>query len=134
MRGMTTTRTSPRYAAATLRDDHVRRTELVRFLPLWPAERADLSAEGRGRVIGLLAKALRHERRRGAAGHWAYDLARHAALLGIYKAEVRAQREQAMAAGGSGTNGEDHGFVPRGGLPPSFVRPHIANDIVPPSA
>ncbi len=85
MRGMTTTKACPTPSAETLQDDHRRRSELARFLPLWPAERADLSLSGRDRIIRLLAKALRHERCRGAAGHWAYDLARHAALLRIYQ-------------------------------------------------
>lgn len=66
-----------------------RRRELGRLLPLWPDETADLSIQGRRRIVSLLRRALRAERRRGIEGHWAYDLARHAALLRIYKSEER---------------------------------------------
>jgi hypothetical protein len=41
-------------------------------------------------LIGFLRRALRCERTRGIAGHWAYDLGRHAALLRAYHAEVDA--------------------------------------------
>lgn len=71
-------------------DDVRRRIELQRLLPLWPQEIADLSVEGRRRVVRLLARALRQERCRGAAGHWAYDLARHAALARIWRRELEA--------------------------------------------
>ncbi len=58
----------------------VRRAELQRLLPMWPHELADLSLNGRRRILQFLARALREERRRCRAGHWTYDLARHAAL------------------------------------------------------
>lgn len=58
----------------------VRRAELQRLLPMWPHELADLSLNGRRRILQFLARALREERRRCWAGHWTYDLARHAAL------------------------------------------------------
>jgi hypothetical protein len=48
----------------------------------------DESAEARLRVLGRLRKALRAERRRGLAGHWTYDLARHIELLRLYRAEL----------------------------------------------
>lgn len=35
-----------------------------------------------------MRRALRLERQRGRAGHWAYDLARHAQLLRAYRSEV----------------------------------------------
>jgi hypothetical protein len=35
-----------------------------------------------------MRRALRIERQRGIAGHWAYDLARHAQLLSAYRAET----------------------------------------------
>lgn len=132
MRGMTTTKAFPTTSAETLQDDQRRRSELARFLPLWPAERADLSLSGRDRIIRLLAKALRHERCRGVVGHWAYDLARHAALLRIYKAEVRGRRGRVSEAVESGTNSEDHGFLPSTDLPLPLLPPHIPNDIAPP--
>ena len=44
----------------------------------------------RERLVGLLRRALLSERRRGRAGHWAYDLARHGALLGAWRRECAA--------------------------------------------
>ena len=55
--------------------------DLARLLPLWPHELADTSTAGRRRIVALMERALRAERRRGRAGHWAYDLGRHAALF-----------------------------------------------------
>jgi hypothetical protein len=70
--------------------DSARRAGLSRLLPLWPHEISDLSIAGRRRIIATLEKALRAERRRGHAGHWAYDLARHAALVKNLKSESAA--------------------------------------------
>lgn len=67
--------------------DQRARMELARLLPLWPKEVADLSLPGRRHVIRSLERALRSERRRGRAGHWAYDLARHAALVKAWRYE-----------------------------------------------
>jgi hypothetical protein len=67
-----------------------RRSELPRILPLWPHELADESLEGRRNVVCKLRRALRAERRRGIAGHWTYDLARHAELVRIYRLELAA--------------------------------------------
>jgi len=67
-----------------------RRTELPRILPLWPRELDDQSAAGRRRIVAKLARALRAERRRGVAGHWTYDLARHVELLRVYRLELAA--------------------------------------------
>ena len=75
-----------------------RRAALGRLLPLWPHELEDGSPEGRLRIVARLRKALRAERRRGLAGHWTYDLARHVELLRLYKAEMAAQRAQPMRA------------------------------------
>jgi uncharacterized protein YcaQ len=61
--------------------------DLPKLIPLWPSELADASLAGRRRLLGLLARSLRAERRRGLAGHWSYDLARHAALVAAYRAE-----------------------------------------------
>jgi hypothetical protein len=63
---------------------------LARLLPMWPHELADSSMPGRRRRIALLARALRQERQRGLAGHWTYDLARHAALKRHYDRECLA--------------------------------------------
>jgi hypothetical protein len=40
------------------------------------------------RILARLRKALRAERRRGLAGHWTYDLARHVELLRVYRLEL----------------------------------------------
>lgn len=69
-----------------------RRSELPRILPVWPHEIADDSPDGRQRLIAKLERALRAERRRGVAGHWTYDLARHSALLCVYRLELAACR------------------------------------------
>lgn len=69
-----------------------RKALLQRLLPLWPREIADGSLANRQRIIRLLARALREERRRGSGGHWAYDLSRHAALAKLYKQECEALR------------------------------------------
>jgi hypothetical protein len=57
------------------------------MLPVWPHELADRSREGREKIIALLERALRQERRRGRAGHPAYDLMRHATLHRMLKNE-----------------------------------------------
>ncbi len=64
-----------------------RMTELSRLLPMWPAELSDTTREGRLKIIAKIERAIRAERRRGRAGHWAYDLARHAALFRLLKCE-----------------------------------------------
>ena len=67
----------------------LRETELMRLLPLWPHEVADHSPSGRRRIVALLRRALRAERKRGLAGNWTYDLSRHAQLLALYRAECK---------------------------------------------
>jgi hypothetical protein len=71
-----------------------RRTELPRVLPLWPRELDDETFEGRQRILAKLRRALRAERRRGLAGHWTYDLARHVELLRVYRLELAAERRE----------------------------------------
>jgi hypothetical protein len=61
---------------------------LSRLVPLWPEEIDDTTPAGRARLVRLLRRALVAERRRGLAGHWAYDLARHVQLLKAYRAEL----------------------------------------------
>jgi hypothetical protein len=70
-----------------------RRAALSRVLALWPQEIDDLSVEGRCNILSRLKRALRAERRRGIAGHWAYDLARHVELLHVYRQELASLRE-----------------------------------------
>ena len=67
-----------------------RRAALSRVLALWPQELDDLSAAGHQSIVGKLKRALRAERRRGIAGHWTYDLARHVELLHLYRQELAA--------------------------------------------
>ena len=67
-----------------------RTRDLTRLLPVWPAEIADTTHNGRLVLLAKLRKALRAERKRGASGHWSYDLGRHAALRNAYRSEVAA--------------------------------------------
>ena len=67
--------------------------DLPRLLPLWPHETAIASAGDHLSLIARLRRALRAERRRGIAGHWTYNLARHADLLRAYRAELEFARE-----------------------------------------
>ena len=91
-----------------------RRRALARLVPLWPAEIDDLSVRGRQRLVGTLERALLSERRRGRAGHWAYDLARHGALLAAWRRESAVledlMRAEALAA-------HEKGRRPRGQHP-----------------
>lgn len=91
-----------------------RRLELARLVPLWPAEIDDLSLRGRQRLVGTLERALLAERRRGRAGHWAYDLSRHSALLAAWRRE-RAVLEDLMRADALAAH--EKGRRPRGQHP-----------------
>lgn len=76
-----------------------RARDLPRLVALWPHEIADCTAAGRIRVVKLLRRALREQRRRGLAGHWSYELARHAALWRAYRHEVAELGRAAAAIG-----------------------------------
>lgn len=66
---------------------------LPRLIALWPNEVTDSrTPAGMNRLLGRLRKALRAERQRGLAGHWSYDLARHAELLAVYRTLAEAHR------------------------------------------
>lgn len=67
-----------------------RRERIARVIALWPHELADESVPGRRIVLEKLRCALRQERRRGLAGHWCYDLARHRELLHVFRQEEAA--------------------------------------------
>ena len=69
-----------------------RRNDLPCILPLWPHELDDETPQGRRRIVAKLRRALRAERRRGNAGHWTYDLARHVELLRVYRLELASSR------------------------------------------
>jgi hypothetical protein len=55
---------------------------------MWPEELAVRSSADHLRQLAKLRRALRLERQRGLAGHWSYDLARHAHLLRAYRSET----------------------------------------------
>lgn len=63
--------------------------DLPRLVAVWPQELADDSVAGRARMLARLEQALRAERQRGAAGHWTYDVSRHAQLILARWAEAR---------------------------------------------
>lgn len=86
------------HASGSPASDADRISELQRLLPLWPAELCDTSLRGRARLVAKLERALKAERRRGHAGHWTYDLARHAALLRAWRRE-RATLTELRGAG-----------------------------------
>jgi hypothetical protein len=67
---------------------YVRIRDLPRLLPLWPHEIEVESVSEHAKLLARMRRALRLERQRGRAGHWAYDLGRHAQLLRAYRAEV----------------------------------------------
>lgn len=71
-----------------------RTSDLQRLLAAWPEEIADISIAGRRRTVRRLEKALRQERARGRAGHWAYDVARHQQLAHHLSLEQSALRSQ----------------------------------------
>lgn len=66
-----------------------RARDLPRLLALWPHEIDDGGLAGTTALVEKIRSALRQERVRGRSGHWCYDLNRHRALLGCYRAEVR---------------------------------------------
>ena len=67
-----------------------RERDLPGLLPVWPREIRDMTPEKHHRLIQRLKRALREERRRGIAGSWTYDLARHARLFRALQAEMAA--------------------------------------------
>ncbi len=79
------TRSVRLFPSAQVYDRH---RDLPALLPLWPVELDDVSEFGRAEIIARLRNALRAERRRGLAGHWTYDLGRHANMLRALYAET----------------------------------------------
>lgn len=67
--------------------EYQRTRDLPKLVALWPSELGDGSPAGREKILAKLRQALRAERRRGQAGHWTYDLVRHAQLVAAYNAE-----------------------------------------------
>lgn len=80
-------------------DGYVRARDLPKLVPLWPGELRTLNGAAHARLVSKLRRALRAERQRGLAGHWAYDLTRHAQLLRAYRAETAAALHDARGAG-----------------------------------
>ena len=74
--------------------------DLPRLLPLLESELVTTTLAQHLRLLGLIRRALRRERMRGIGCHWAYDLARHAALLAAYRAERSAVADRLRAAEG----------------------------------
>lgn len=85
-----------RGGSAAQKSAYDRARDLPGLLPLWPAEIADASTAAQQRIVARLRSALRDERKRGLAGHWAYNLSRHAALFRAYSHEL-ARLEAATA-------------------------------------
>lgn len=85
-------------AAAMARMCSVAAAEIARLMPLWPWEQEVDGGAAQLRLLNRLRRALREERHRGVAGHWSYDLARHAQLVAAYRAEL--QRYLKMRVGG----------------------------------
>jgi hypothetical protein len=87
-----------RGTAAPLGDAGDPHLAISRLIGLWPHELADDSPAARHKVLAKLRRALREERRRGLAGHWTYDLARHVELLRVYREALAAFGRNAPAA------------------------------------
>ena len=95
MKNTTSTKPCPAKHGGSPRDsvelDALRRCgDLQRRLAAWPNEIADVSVAGRCRTVRRLERALRQERVRARAGHWAYDVARHHQLARLLSAEQAA--------------------------------------------
>lgn len=63
--------------------------DAAQLLPIWPKDLADRSPEGRRKLVALIEREIRKERRRGLACNAAYDVARHARLNHLLKEERR---------------------------------------------
>ena len=81
------TKTQADQNALRLAPAYRRATDLPRLLPLEASELADVTHDGRLRIIAALERALLAERRRGRTGHWSYQLGRHANLRRALDAE-----------------------------------------------
>lgn len=64
-----------------------RSTDLPRAIPLWPHEINDASPTGRRHIISKLEAAASADHKRGASGHWTYDLSRHRNICRTLKCE-----------------------------------------------
>lgn len=71
-----------------------RQRDLPGLLAVWPSELSVSDNATHARLLARMRRALRLERQRGLAGHWAYDLNRHALLLHAYRVEVALYRSR----------------------------------------
>ena len=61
--------------------------DLPRLIGIWPHDSNGQGGISRVEIVARLEAALRSERRRGVAGHWTYDVQRHAMLITALAAE-----------------------------------------------
>lgn len=59
--------------------------EVSRMMPLWPDELYTSSPNERELLLARIQRALEGDSQRGKINHWAYDYARHSALLSTFK-------------------------------------------------
>ncbi len=91
--------------------------DLPRLLAVWPRDLEDLSIPGRERMLARLKQALRAERQRGVAGHWTYDVSRHAQLIAAFRVEAAELAAQRMAGGLRGRTRERDRRLPSAPAP-----------------
>lgn len=91
-------RTGNHVAATAPAYDRMR--DLPGLIALWPWEIEDDTLEGQQRIVDLLQRALRLERKRGIGREWTYDVARHARLLTAYRNEAARLDARLRAAAG----------------------------------
>ena len=70
-------------------EQYRRKQHLPRVLPIAGELLDAVSDTDRRALLARIARALRHERNRGRAGHWTYDLNRHIALAQAYAGELK---------------------------------------------
>ncbi len=66
--------------------------DIPRVYGVWPDELKD-DLISRTKLVAKMETACRAERQRGIANHWAYEIARHTAMVAILK-----QEKEALAA------------------------------------
>lgn len=62
-------------------------SQALQLLPVWPKDLRDRTPSGRRKLIAIIEREVRKERRRGIAGDRAYDIMRHAKLARLLRAE-----------------------------------------------
>jgi hypothetical protein len=69
----------------------------LQLLPVWPKDICNRTPEGRRKLIAIIERELRKERRRGVASDRAYDITRHARLARLLREERTALRRITQA-------------------------------------